>query len=202
MPAGVVNVVHGGGERRRRAARPAPGRPRDHAHRLARDRRRACMKAAADELKHVHLELGGKNAIIVLDDADLDLAVEGIIWSAFGTSGQRCTAASRVIVHEQVYGALQSKLVAAAEKMRLGPGWEPDTDVGPVINQRGAREDPLVHRHRPGRGREAPHRRRGRHRQRARERLLLPADDLRATSSPGCASRRRRSSARRRRSSP
>ena len=80
------------------------------------------MKDAADNLKHVHLELGGKNAIIVMDDADLDLAAEGIIWSAFGTTGQRCTAASRVIVHRAVYDALQSKLVAAAEKMRLGRG--------------------------------------------------------------------------------
>jgi aldehyde dehydrogenase (NAD+) len=96
----------------------------------------AVMKAAADNLKRVHLELGGKNAVIVLDDADLDLAAEGIIWSAFGTSGQRCTAASRVVVHAKAYGELQSKLVAAAEKMRLGPGWEPDTDVGPVINER------------------------------------------------------------------
>src|SRR5206468_10561501 len=91
--------------------------------------------AAADFLKHVHLELGGKNAIIVLDDADLDLAVEGIVWSAFGTSGQRCTAASRVIVQEGVYEALQSKLVSAAERLRLGVGWEDDTDVGPVINK-------------------------------------------------------------------
>ena len=96
----------------------------------------AVTKAAADNLKHVHLELGGKNAIIVLDDADLDLAVEGILWSAFGTSGQRCTAASRVIVHEEIYDALQSRLVAAAEQLRLGPGWEDDADVGPVINQR------------------------------------------------------------------
>src|SRR6478752_8177926 len=84
----------------------------------------AVMRAAADNLKHVHLELGGKNAVIVLDDADLALAADGIIWSAFGTSGQRCTAASRVIVHQKVYGELQSRLVAAAEKMRLGPGWE------------------------------------------------------------------------------
>jgi acyl-CoA reductase-like NAD-dependent aldehyde dehydrogenase len=99
----------------------------------------AVMRNAADHLKHVHLELGGKNAIVVLDDADLDLAVEGIVWSAFGTSGQRCTAASRVIVQEGVYDALSSKLVAAAEAMRLGPGWEDDTDVGPVIN-RGALE--------------------------------------------------------------
>src|ERR671925_1162195 len=93
------------------------------------------MRACADNLKHLHLELGGKNPIIVLDDADLDLAVEGIVWSAFGTSGQRCTAASRVIVQDGVYGELQSRLVAAAEKLRLGPGWEQGVDVGPVINQ-------------------------------------------------------------------
>ena len=94
----------------------------------------AVLKAAADHLKHVHLELGGKNGIIVMDDADLDLALEGILWSAFGTSGQRCTAASRVIVHERVYDRLATRLVEAAERMRLGPGWEADTDVGPVIN--------------------------------------------------------------------
>jgi aldehyde dehydrogenase (NAD+) len=94
------------------------------------------MRTGADELKHVHLELGGKNAIIVMDDADLDLAVEGIVWSAFGTSGQRCTAASRVIVHEHVYDELQSRLVREAESMRLGVGWEDETDVGPVINKR------------------------------------------------------------------
>jgi aldehyde dehydrogenase (NAD+) len=70
-----------------------------------------------------------------MDDADLDLAVEGIVWSAFGTSGQRCTAASRVIVHERVYDALQSRLVERAERMRLGPGWEDETDIGPVINR-------------------------------------------------------------------
>jgi aldehyde dehydrogenase (NAD+) len=93
------------------------------------------MRNAADGLKHVHLELGGKNAIIVLDDADLELAVEGILWSAFGTSGQRCTAASRVIVQDGAYEAVQSKLVAAAERLRLGVGWEDDTDVGPVINK-------------------------------------------------------------------
>src|ERR671937_444442 len=93
------------------------------------------MRNAADTLKHVHLELGGKNAIIVLDDADLELAVEGIVWSAFGTSGQRCTAASRVIAHQSIYDDLQSRLVAAAERLRLGRGWEDETDVGPVINR-------------------------------------------------------------------
>jgi alpha-ketoglutaric semialdehyde dehydrogenase len=93
------------------------------------------MRNAADNLKHIHLELGGKNAIVVLDDADLDLAVEGIIWSAFGTSGPRCTAASRVIAQAGIYEELQTRLVKAAEQLRLGPGWEDGVDVGPVINQ-------------------------------------------------------------------
>ncbi len=134
VPAGVVNIVHGGGGAvgERLVAHPdvpvitLTG---------SRETGVAVMKAGADNLKRIHLELGGKNAIIVMDDADLDLTVEGIIWSAFGTSGQRCTAASRVVVHRKVYAELQSKLVAAAEALRLGPGWEEDTDVGPVINR-------------------------------------------------------------------
>src|SRR5919201_185520 len=123
VPKGVVNVVHGGG-----------GSVGDRLVRHpdvpvititgSRETGVEVMRNAADGLKHVHLELGGKNAIIVLDDADLDLAVEGIVWSAFGTSGQRCTAASRVVVDRRVYDALSSNLVAAAEEMRLGPGWE------------------------------------------------------------------------------
>ena len=134
MPAGVVNVVHGGG-----------GEVGDRLVRHpdvpvitltgSRETGVAVLRNAADNLKHVHLELGGKNAIIVLDDADLDLAVEGILWSAFGTSGQRCTAASRVVVQDGAYEQLQSKLVAAAERLRLGVGWDDDTDVGPVINK-------------------------------------------------------------------
>jgi alpha-ketoglutaric semialdehyde dehydrogenase len=134
VPAGVVNIVHGGGGAVGKRLVAHPDVP---VITLTGSRETGVqvMKDAADNLKHVHLELGGKNAVIVLDDADLDLATEGIIWSAFGTTGQRCTAASRVIVHRDVYGALQSKLVAAAEKMRLGPGWEEDTDVGPLINR-------------------------------------------------------------------
>jgi acyl-CoA reductase-like NAD-dependent aldehyde dehydrogenase len=134
FPKGVVNIVHGGG-----------GAVGDRLVRHpdvpvitltgSRETGVAVMRNAADHLKHVHLELGGKNAIIVLDDADLELAVEGIVWSAFGTSGQRCTAASRVIVQDGVYERLQSKLVAVAEQLRLGVGWEDDTDVGPVINK-------------------------------------------------------------------
>jgi len=134
VPKGVVNIVHGGG-----------GAVGDRLVRHpdvpvisltgSRDTGVTVMQNGAENLKRIHLELGGKNAIIVLDDADLDLAVDGIVWSAFGTSGQRCTAASRVIVHEKVLGALSSRLVAAVEKLTLGPGWEDETDVGPVINQ-------------------------------------------------------------------
>ncbi|HEY6146452.1 MAG TPA: aldehyde dehydrogenase family protein [Thermoanaerobaculia bacterium] len=135
LPKGVVNIVHGGG-----------GAVGDRLVRHpdvpvitltgSRETGVEVMRNAAENLKHVHLELGGKNAIIVLDDADLELAADGIVWSAFGTSGQRCTAASRVIVQAGVYDELQSRLVAAAEKLRLGPGWEDDTDVGPVINKK------------------------------------------------------------------
>jgi len=134
VPDGVVNIVHGGG-----------GTVGDRLVRHpdvpvitltgSRETGVQVLKSGADLLKHVHLELGGKNAIIVMDDADVDLAVDGILWSAFGTSGQRCTAASRVIAHEQVYDALQSKLVERVEALRLGPGWEDDSDVGPVINK-------------------------------------------------------------------
>ncbi len=134
LPAGVLNIVHGGGGA---VGDRLVKHPDVRVITLTGSRETGVevMRNAADGLKHVHLELGGKNAIIVLDDADLELAVEGILWSAFGTSGQRCTAASRVIVQEGAYEKLQSKLVAAAEKMRLGPGWEDDTDVGPVINK-------------------------------------------------------------------
>jgi alpha-ketoglutaric semialdehyde dehydrogenase len=133
LPKGVVNIVHGGGGA---VGDRLVRHPDVRVITLTGSRETGVevMRNAADGLKHVHLELGGKNAIIVLDDADLDLAAEGILWSAFGTSGQRCTAASRVIVQEGAYDALASRLVAAAEKMRLGYGWEDDTDVGPVIN--------------------------------------------------------------------
>jgi aldehyde dehydrogenase (NAD+) len=134
LPKGVVNVVHGFGETAGDALVRHPDVP-VITFTGSRETGVAVTKAAADRLKHVHLELGGKNAILVMDDADLDLAVEGIVWSAFGTTGQRCTAASRVIVHERAYGELQSKLVAAAERMRLGVGWDDATDVGPVINR-------------------------------------------------------------------
>src|SRR5438552_12991446 len=133
-PPGVVNVVHGFGETAGDALVRHPDVP-VLTFTGSRETGVAVTHAAADRLKHVHLEHGGKNAIIVLDDADLELAVEGILWSAFGTSGQRCTAASRVIVQSGAYDRLEWKLVEAAEKLTLGPGWEDTSDVGPVINK-------------------------------------------------------------------
>ena len=79
-------------------------------------------------------EMGGKNAIIVMDNADLDLALEGVLWGGFGTSGQRCTAASRVVVHEKVYDRFLGMLVDGARRLRLGDGLTAGTDVGPVVN--------------------------------------------------------------------
>ena len=90
---------------------------------------------AARTRKRVSLELGGKNAIIVLDDADLDLALDGIVWSAFGTSGQRCTAASRVIVHRSVERALTDRLAERVGKLRLGDGLQEGVEIGPVISR-------------------------------------------------------------------
>src|SRR5436309_2134258 len=134
IPAGGVNLVHGYGEEAGEALVRHPDVP-VITFTGSRETGVAVTKAAADQLKHVHLELGGKNAIIVMDDADVDLAVDGIVWSAFGTAGQRCTAASRVIVQRGVYEALQTKLVERAEKMRIGAPWEDDTEIGPVINE-------------------------------------------------------------------
>ena len=144
-PGGVVNVVHGGGGEVGNAIVIHPDVP---VITLTGSRETGVQvtKDAADRLKHVHLELGGKNAIIVLDDADLELAVEGILWSAFGTSGQRCTAASRVIAQE---GGLRRARIAARARgreaparSRLGGGHR----CRPGDQPGRAREDPLLHR--------------------------------------------------------
>jgi acyl-CoA reductase-like NAD-dependent aldehyde dehydrogenase len=134
LPPGVLNIVHGGGSVVGERLVKHPDVPLIS---LTGSREVGIKTAGngAPFLKHIHLELGGKNAIIVMDDADVDLAVDGILWSAFGTSGQRCTAASRVIVGSKVYEPLQSKLVERAEQLKLGYGLEEDVDVGPVINR-------------------------------------------------------------------
>jgi alpha-ketoglutaric semialdehyde dehydrogenase len=96
---------------------------------------RLVAEACAPQFKHCSLEMGGKNIIIVMEDANLDLAVDGAIWGGFGTSGQRCTAASRLAVHKSVYSEFVSRFVERAKKLRVGNGLEGTTDVGPVINE-------------------------------------------------------------------
>jgi acyl-CoA reductase-like NAD-dependent aldehyde dehydrogenase len=96
---------------------------------------RAIGEAAARLNKKVSLEMGGKNAIIVLDDANVELVTDATLWAAFGTSGQRCTAASRLIVQRGIASKVKESLVERTEKLRLGDGLDPRVEVGPVINK-------------------------------------------------------------------
>jgi alpha-ketoglutaric semialdehyde dehydrogenase len=134
LPKGVVNLVHGHGDE---AGAPLVRHPRVNLVSFTGSTEvgREVAKVAAETYKKVSLEMGGKNAIIVMDDASLDLAVDGAVWGGFGTSGQRCTAASRVIVHEKVHKAFTRQFVERAKALRLGPGLDEKTDVGPVINE-------------------------------------------------------------------
>src|SRR5215216_7350901 len=96
---------------------------------------RAIAESAARLNKKVSLEMGGKNAIIVMDDANLDLVTDATLWAAFGTSGQRCTAASRLIVQKGIAGKVKESLVERTKTLKLGNGLDPKVEVGPVINK-------------------------------------------------------------------
>jgi aldehyde dehydrogenase (NAD+) len=97
---------------------------------------RRISSACAPTFKRLHLEMGGKNAILILEDADVDLAVEGAVWGAFGTTGQRCTASSRLLVHEDIVGEFTEKLVARARTLQVGNGLAPGVQVGPLVSER------------------------------------------------------------------
>ncbi len=134
LPPGVVNIVHGGGSEVGNAITSHPDvdvisftGSTEIGKKISRD--------ASDTLKRVSLELGGKNAQIVMDDADLDLALEGVLWGAFGTTGQRCTATSRLILHEKIYDKFLTMLVDRTKKLRLGDGLLSTSDVGPCVNE-------------------------------------------------------------------
>jgi aldehyde dehydrogenase (NAD+) len=133
LPPGVLNVVHGAGE----VGAALANHPDVDLVSFTGSTKvgKSVAHAAAETGKRVSLELGGKNAIIVMDDADLDLAVDGAVWGAFGTSGQRCTASSRIVVHTEVYCEFLGRLGERASKLRLGDGLLDSTDVGPVINE-------------------------------------------------------------------
>src|SRR5437868_2023392 len=133
LPPGVWNVVTGGG---REVGEPMLKHPSikvisfTGSTEVGRDINVAC----APTFKRVHLEMGGKNCIIVMDDADLDLAVDGALWGAFGTTGQRCTASSRIIVQSKVYDAFVDKLAGRAKKLRVGNGLDATVDMGPSVS--------------------------------------------------------------------
>ena len=133
LPDGVVNVVLGSGGEVGDAIVDHPDVPLITFTGSNATGTQVAVRGAQHN-KRVSLELGGKNAVIVMDDADLDLAVDGIIWSAFGTSGQRCTAASRIVAHRSVQRELVDRLAARAGAMRLGDGLDESVDVGPVVS--------------------------------------------------------------------
>lgn len=135
VPAGVANLVTGYG--------PEAGEPlitHDDIDMISFTGSRAVGKHIATEagaqLKHVSLEMGGKNALVVLDDADLEEAVTGALWGGFSTSGQRCTASSRLVVDNRVADEVVERLVDGVSRLVVGDGLDPDTTVGPIINQK------------------------------------------------------------------
>jgi acyl-CoA reductase-like NAD-dependent aldehyde dehydrogenase len=134
LPAGVVNYVSGYGPEAGAPLAKHPDAP-VISFTGSTEVGRQVAHAGADLFKHVCLEMGGKNAIIVMDDANLDLALDGAIWGGFGTTGQRCTATSRIILHKDVYTEFSQRLVERAGKLKVGNGADPSVQVGPLINQ-------------------------------------------------------------------
>jgi aldehyde dehydrogenase (NAD+) len=133
FPPGVINLVTGGGAEVGDAIVESPD-VKVISFTGHTSTGKSIAERAAKRLKRVSLELGGKNAVVVMRDADLDLATDGILWSAFGTTGQRCTACSRVIVEKPVVDGLLQRLEARAKQLKLGSGLDETVDVGPLIN--------------------------------------------------------------------
>ncbi|HLY30861.1 MAG TPA: aldehyde dehydrogenase family protein, partial [Ktedonobacterales bacterium] len=132
LPQGVVNIVTGYG---REAGEPLVLDPRVRviAFTGSLETGRSIARLAADQIKKLHLELGGKDAFIVAEDADLDVATPGVAWAALLNTGQVCTSTERVYVHESIAPAFIERIAAYARGLRLGPGMEPTTDVGPMV---------------------------------------------------------------------
>jgi len=132
IPKGVINLVTGpGGTAGMHLVRHKKVRAISFTGH--RDTGLEILRAAG--IKKISLELGGKNPIIIMDDADLNLALDGVIWGGYGTTGQRCTAASRVIIHEKIKDVFEKMLVERIKKLRLGNGLDSATDIGPLVNQ-------------------------------------------------------------------
>ena len=135
LPRGVINIVTGFGPD---AGAPLLEHPEVRAISFTGSSAvgQIIGTTAAKSFKHCSLELGGKNPMIVLDDANLDLAIEGGLWGAFGTTGQRCTATSRIIVQKDVYGEFVERYVERAKSLKVGNGLDETTDMGPAVNER------------------------------------------------------------------
>jgi aldehyde dehydrogenase (NAD+) len=134
LPKGVVNMVTGGGSE---VGAPLMGHKDVGVVSFTGSTGvgRKVSEACAPAFKHCHLEMGGKNIIMVMDDARIDLAVEGAIWGGFGTSGQRCTAASRVAVHKKVYREFVDRFVERARALKVGDGLDDSVQMGPCISE-------------------------------------------------------------------
>lgn len=135
LPSGVANVVFGAGSTVGTAMIEHPD-VRVISFTGSTETGRHVAELGGRFLKKVSLEMGGKNAVIVMEDADIDLAVEGILWSAYGTTGQRCTACSRVIVHKDIKEELENKLLEQMKGLTIGNGLDEKVKVGPVINKK------------------------------------------------------------------
>jgi aldehyde dehydrogenase (NAD+) len=134
VPRGVVNLVTGGGGEVGNAM-VVSDEVRIVSFTGSTEVGRTVSEQAAPAFKKVHLEMGGKNVVMIMDDANLELAVEGCLWGGFGTTGQRCTAASRVVVHENVYDAFLEQFVGRAKALRVGDGLDPNSQMGPSVSQ-------------------------------------------------------------------
>jgi alpha-ketoglutaric semialdehyde dehydrogenase len=134
LPAEVVQLVHGRGETVGKALVEHPQVP-VISFTGSTETGALIGETCGRMHKRLSLEMGGKNAMIVMDDADLELALEGVLWGAFGTTGQRCTATSRLVLHQKVHDRFLSRLADAADKLRLGDGTAANTDVGPLIHE-------------------------------------------------------------------
>jgi len=133
VPPGVVNLVTGGPDVGTRLSTHDEVRVVSFTGSTSVGR--TVNQNAASGCKKVHLEMGGKNVIMLMEDADLDLAVDGCVWGGFGTSGQRCTAASRVVVHERIYDAFLEAFSARVRSLRVGNGAESGVDMGPSVSE-------------------------------------------------------------------
>ena len=134
LPPGVLNLVTGSGSE---VGNPLVEDPRVAAISITGSSvtGRRVAGRCGELMKKISCELGGKNAICVMEDADVDLAVEGGLWGSFGTAGQRCTATSRIILHEKIYDKFVEKFVDRAKKLKIGNGLDESVDVGPVVNK-------------------------------------------------------------------